>query len=109
MRLKTCAGCGRVFFPGEPRQARCPNCTPPRRPRGNAYQPTRLAVAERDRWTCQECRIPLTETTLHIGHRIPRSAGGSDHPSNLYASCKDCNLARGAQPFSGGGAGPART
>ena len=49
--------------------------------------------------------MPLTEVTLRIGHRVPRVHGGSDDPSNLYASCEPCNLRRGTRPFVGGGVG----
>lgn len=33
---------------------------------------------------------------MEIDHVIPRSAGGSNDPSNLVAACRDCNASKGA-------------
>ena len=50
-------------------------------------------VLRRDAWTCQSCGT--TTGIMHIDHIYPRSAGGSDHPSNLQVLCAPCNLAKG--------------
>lgn len=70
---------------------------PPRpRPPGwgdNRWKRLRLAVLERDRWTCRYCGKPAD----HCDHVLPRSRGGADDPANLVAACGLCNRKKGAQ------------
>jgi ATP-dependent DNA helicase RecQ len=53
----------------------------------------RDAVLKRDNYKCVECgnRSAATETDVH--HLLPRSAGGSDEPSNLVTLCDGCHAA----------------
>jgi len=60
----------------------------------------RAFVLERNGNTCVKCGSvagePYTDNTfkkvrLQIGHRIPKSQGGSDTPENLEAVCSLCN------------------
>lgn len=90
-RTKACVVCGRRGA------ARCDEHALLAHPRGNAFQATRIAVAERDNWTCQEptCGTRLTEAILEIDHIVPRARGGTDHPSNLRALCRPCNRRKG--------------
>lgn len=53
---------------------------------------TRYEVLRRDDFTCRYCRSKDGE--LHVDHVTPVSLGGSDHPDNLVAACKDCNLGK---------------
>lgn len=47
---------------------------------------------------CQECGQPLPPGPgLHVDHRIPLAAGGTDNPANLTILCASCNLAKGAR------------
>ena len=55
------------------------------------YWVRRLIVA-RDGRRCQLCGDRLTR--YELDHVIPWSAGGSDHSSNLRATCVRCNQAR---------------
>jgi hypothetical protein len=48
---------------------------------------TRRRILERDRFICQYCNDWATE----VDHIIPASFGGTDHESNLVASCRYCN------------------
>lgn len=41
-----------------------------------------------------------TETPLSLDHVMPRSLGGSNHPSNLVAACIVCNTERGNRRLS---------
>lgn len=43
---------------------------------------------------CEYCRMHqvLQGATFHVEHIVPRSAGGSDDPSNLAWACPSCNL-----------------
>lgn len=63
-----------------------------------AWRRTRALVLNRDR---HQCRLQLdgcTRAAEHVDHVIPRSKGGTDHPSNLRAACAPCNLTRGTDP-----------
>lgn len=60
----------------------------------------RALVLDRNGFTCQMCGAvageshpyePSRKTRLHIGHRVDKSMGGSDDPSNLFALCSICN------------------
>jgi len=57
----------------------------------------RLAVLERDCWACAYCGVRLTANNAHVDHKIPLSRGGDSDPDNLVASCKSCNLSKGAK------------
>lgn len=53
----------------------------------------RLRIYERDGWQCQYCGTRLykrEEATLD--HRIPKSLGGTKEDSNLFTSCRPCNI-----------------
>jgi 5-methylcytosine-specific restriction endonuclease McrA len=57
----------------------------------------RAQIFERDGNRCAYCGIAVTAVSGHVDHVMPRSRGGSDEPSNLVASCKPCNLSKGAR------------
>jgi 5-methylcytosine-specific restriction endonuclease McrA len=61
----------------------------------------RLAIYNRDGRKCLCCNKALSVTTgeATLDHIIPRSAGGSNHETNLYTACGPCNSARGATPL----------
>lgn len=99
MSLYSCTVCGRRT---SHQSKRCPQHQVSRRPRGNAYEGVRQAVAERDRWTCQICHKPINPVlkrphprALHIDHIVPRADFGADDPANLRATHAECNLRRG--------------
>ena len=59
---------------------------------------TRAQVLERNGYTCQMCGVGAGEpmddgrpATLHIGHIVDRSHGGTDVLGNLRALCRACN------------------
>lgn len=56
---------------------------------GRPWRRKRLAVLERDRFTCQTCH--RVDTTLECDHIVPVSQGGSDDMSNLEAICVPCH------------------
>src|SRR5262245_15877554 len=43
----------------------------------------REAVLRRDNYKCLECGIPCHAAEADVHHLLPRSAGGTDEPSNL--------------------------
>lgn len=62
----------------------------------------RLALYERDRWTCQICGEPVNRTPWShdprdptLDHIVPRSRGGTHEASNLRTACFLCNALRG--------------
>ncbi len=55
----------------------------------------RMEILRRDNFTCRYCGHVATKGSgLHVDHKVPRSKGGSDHPSNLVTACKACNLGK---------------
>ncbi len=57
------------------------------------WKKQRLRVLARDGWTCTYCGEPATE----VDHVIPRKVGGGHDMDNLVASCRACNLRKGAR------------
>jgi hypothetical protein len=55
----------------------------------------KLQVFKRDKFTCVYCGITGAEAELQCDHVHPISKGGSNHMSNLRASCRKCNQAKG--------------
>lgn len=56
----------------------------------------RFQILSRDEYRCRYCGTGAAKTELHIDHRVPVSAGGDNHPSNLLTACRACNLGKGA-------------
>lgn len=63
-----------------------------------SWRRLRRVILARDGYSCQ---VPVDGTdrlcgayATHVDHVIRRRDGGSDHPANLRAACRDCNLAR---------------
>ena len=67
--------------------------------RGNNSIPfqTKLRVARRDNYTCQECGQLLREHELEFDHIIPRSLGGTSDEHNVRLTCLKCNRKKGKQ------------
>jgi hypothetical protein len=75
----------------------------PGRPRGNKVRGVRERVLNRDGWRCRDCGVRLTAipdrpNSAHVAHLTAHVDGGPYVESNLYASCRECNLANGARP-----------
>lgn len=51
----------------------------------------RFEILRRDNHACRYCGRSAPEVQLSVDHVIPVALGGSDEPSNLAASCRDCN------------------
>lgn len=49
----------------------------------------RHSALQRDDFSCQSCGI--SDCRLHVHHKVPRSAGGTDHLDNLVTLCPDCH------------------
>jgi hypothetical protein len=54
----------------------------------------RYEILRRDNHTCRYCGGVAPEVVLRVDHVVPRALGGSDEPSNLVASCHDCNAGK---------------
>jgi len=51
----------------------------------------RFEVFKRDGFKCAYCGKSPPDVILEVDHIEPKSKGGSDEPTNLLASCFDCN------------------
>jgi 5-methylcytosine-specific restriction endonuclease McrA len=51
----------------------------------------RFEILKRDGFTCQYCGRKPPEVILEVDHIFPVDKGGTNDPSNLIASCYDCN------------------
>ena len=52
-----------------------------------------LGIYRRDKYHCTECGIDVSApfVTYEAHHIIPRSRGGTEHPSNLRTVCSECH------------------
>ena len=57
------------------------------------WRRTRESILRRDGFRCVECGKPCDVDEADIHHLLPRSAGGSDEPSNLITLCDGCHAA----------------
>lgn len=51
----------------------------------------------RDNWQCQYCGVKLDWATITIDHIVPRCRGGITSWKNCVASCRRCNMKKGAR------------
>jgi 5-methylcytosine-specific restriction endonuclease McrA len=51
----------------------------------------RAAVLKRDGYRCTNADCTAPRNRLNVHHRIERSDGGSDQPSNLRTLCQSCH------------------
>jgi hypothetical protein len=59
----------------------------------------RLAVFERDDWTCQYCGEKVTKENATLDHYIPQSRGGTHTKVNLRTCCLICNGIKSGKSF----------
>lgn len=82
-----------------------PSLAPRRRAAGRAQVPAsiRADVFAASQGVCFYCSSPLARgpgpSQFHVDHKTPLARGGSSLPANLVASCRSCNLAKGARPI----------
>lgn len=65
--------------------------------RGQDWEALRLAVLNRDGWTCVYCGKGLVGSDAQADHLQPKSEGGADALWNLVASCALDNQRKGAR------------
>lgn len=58
----------------------------------------RYEILRRDNHTCRYCGGTAPDVSLRVDHVVPVALGGSDEPSNLVASCHDCNAGKTSTP-----------
>jgi len=57
----------------------------------------RLALYNRDNWTCYLCGIRCTRRNITLDHIIPLSRGGAHTVENQRVACRSCNSKKGAK------------
>jgi ATP-dependent DNA helicase RecQ len=57
------------------------------------WSEVRRIVLTRDNFTCRECGHAADRKHLDVHHLMPRSFGGTDHPTNLVTLCDGCHAA----------------
>ncbi|MCP3393900.1 RecQ family ATP-dependent DNA helicase [Bradyrhizobium sp. CCGB12] len=57
------------------------------------WRKVREGILRRDKFKCVECETPCSRGDADIHHLLPRSAGGTDEPSNLVTLCDGCHAA----------------
>ncbi len=82
-----------VFFMGEP----FTETADLRKSNTSISFQTKLRVARRDNYTCQECGQLLREHELEFDHIIPKSLGGTSAEHNVRLTCLKCNRKKGRQ------------
>lgn len=105
LESQTCAICGHPMKQSSFEKGRQPAH---KRCKGFVYVPAkiRLAIYQRDDWTCHLCG-EKTEPGAHhkspwypsLDHVVPKSMGGDEDPDNLRTCHLWCNVARGARPI----------
>ena len=55
---------------------------------------TRFEVLRRDDHTCRYCGQSAPDVKLTVDHVLPVALGGTDKPTNLVTSCRDCNAGK---------------
>lgn len=76
------------------------------RPRGRAWQATRMRLQVQRGSRCAKCgRLWMPEID-QVDHRVPREQGGSDADENLQLLCDDCHEAKTKAEAAGRGGGP---
>ena len=58
----------------------------------------RKKILVRDHYMCQVCKqAGIVTPATEVDHRIPKSRGGSDDPSNLQSICQRCHAEKTAK------------
>lgn len=64
--------------------------------RRRVFPRRRFEILRRDGYRCKLCGISADEgARLEVDHIIPIARNGSNHPDNLWALCRICNVGKG--------------
>jgi 5-methylcytosine-specific restriction protein A len=56
----------------------------------------RAMIVRQQLGLCYHCKRPTPINEVELDHLAPLAQGGGNDLSNLYASCRECNRAKGA-------------
>ena len=59
----------------------------------------RLSVLSKSGGSCHYCKRQIPIDLLQVDHVVPVFSGGTDHESNLVASCSSCNGSKGKKSY----------
>jgi CRISPR-associated endonuclease Csn1 len=60
----------------------------------------RVQAYERQNCQCLYCGASPGISGIELDHIVPRASGGNSTKANLVAVCRDCNAAKGREPFA---------
>ena len=60
-----------------------------------SYRTHRHRLYGEQEGVCAACGVHFPFRVMDVGHTLPRSKGGTDHPDNLQLLCSGCNRSRG--------------
>jgi len=63
------------------------------------WQRLRARLLKEQDFKCIHCLVDLHNRRMNIEHLVPLKRGGTNHSSNLAASCSDCNRKKGNKPM----------
>ncbi len=95
-RTRYCEAHAHLAHPPTPRR---PRLSPSKRGYGAAWRRLRKRILARD----PVCRGCFVAGSTDVDHVVPRSQGGSDHPSNLQGLCRSCHSSKTAREDGGFG------
>lgn len=59
----------------------------------------RQQVWDKGGGNCHYCNVRIMTAWFHVDHKVPKCKGGTNDLSNLLATCRKCNVAKGVRTY----------